>query len=70
MPRPLCGGRNFDHASGGVDVVSTMSAFWLVLDVLLAAIVLRFVWPGLDGSTQALAIVFGIGVLVWKLERG
>ena len=46
-----------------------MSAFVLVIDVLLAAFVMRFVAPLLDDQTGALVIVIGLVTVLWKWSR-
>ena len=46
-----------------------MSAFVLVIDVLLAAFVLRFVLPLLDQQTSTLVFVIGLVTVLWKWSR-
>jgi hypothetical protein len=46
-----------------------MSAAFLVFDVLIGAIVLRFAWPALDAGTQLIAVIFGCAILFWKWTR-
>lgn len=46
-----------------------MSAFVLVIDVLLAAFVLRFVLPLLDDQTGVLVVVIGLVTVFWKWSR-
>jgi hypothetical protein len=46
-----------------------VSAFVLVIDVSLAAFVLRFVLPMLDEQTGTLVIVIGLVTIVWKWSR-
>jgi hypothetical protein len=49
---------------------AAMSAFLIVIDVLLAALILRYAVPQLDGVTVLLMGAFGLIVAWWKLERG
>jgi hypothetical protein len=46
-----------------------MSAFFITLDVLLGALILRVAWPNLDAGTQFLTVVFGGVILFWKWTR-
>ena len=46
-----------------------MSAAFLVIDILIAAIVLRYTLPALDGATGMLVVIIGVAVILWKLAR-
>lgn len=46
-----------------------MSAFVLVLDIMLAALVLRYAVPSLDEQTGTLMIVIGVAVIAWRWTR-
>ena len=46
-----------------------MSAFFLVIDIVLAAITLRFVLPQIDEQTSSLVVVIGVVVVAWKWMR-
>ena len=41
-----------------------MSAFWIIVDVLAASILLRWVVPQLDQDTIILALVIGVIVAI------
>jgi hypothetical protein len=47
-----------------------MSAFWITIDVLAAALSLRYVVPQLDENTLGIAIMIGIAVLPFRLLPG
>jgi hypothetical protein len=43
-----------------------VSAFFTLLDIILAAIFLAWVWPQLSPNTQGLALVIGLVVIAWR----
>lgn len=47
-----------------------MSVFWAVIDVILAAVAVRYIAPQLDGVAVLLVVIFGVLVAWWKVERG
>jgi hypothetical protein len=46
-----------------------VSALWITVDVLLAALVIRYVVPELDGVAVLLMGILGLIVVWWKIER-
>jgi hypothetical protein len=46
-----------------------MSASFLIIDVLLAALVVRYIFPMLDGQMAAVVLTIGVIVVVWRLVR-
>jgi hypothetical protein len=44
----------------------SMSAFFTLLDIILAAVLLAWVWPALSHDTQGLALIIGLVVIAWR----